>query len=373
VDVLVVNAGSTSLKLHLVDAREQSTPLGQDDLADLGELAAVAHRVVHGGGRFRDPVPLDPAVLEQIAGLEEIAPLHNAPALHGIELARSLLPDVPQVAVFDTGFHRTIPPLASTYALPRHFREEWGVRRYGFHGLSLQWCAERAPALLERSGTDLRLVVCHLGGGCSVSALRNGRSLDTTMGFSPLDGVPMGTRSGAVDPGALLYLLNTGKLGVKQLEHALSCDSGLRGLAGGDGSMAALERSATEGDAEAKLAVELFAYRVAGAVAAMAVACRGVDALVFTAGIGEGSPAARERVCARLGFLGLELDASRNQATNGDRRIAASSSAVEVLVIHAREEVVAARAARALLRASEKRHRTNDRPAGGSGPIRGRE
>lgn len=348
-DVLVVNAGSTSLRLHLVDSREQSTPLRPDELADAGPLAAVAHRIVHGGTRFREPILIGSAVLEQISGLEEIAPLHNAPALEGIERTRALLPDTPQVAVFDTGFHRTLPAVASTYPLPRRVREDWGVRRYGFHGLSLQWCAERAPILLKAPPGDLRLVVCHLGGGCSVSALRDGRSMDTSMGFSPLDGVPMGTRSGSVDPGALLYLLNTGKLSLADLEHTLNRDSGLRGLAGGDGGMADLERRAAEGDTDARLAIELFAYRVASAVAAMAVAVEGIDALVFTAGIGEGSAEVRELVCARLGFLGIELEPASNETGAPDRSIAAEASTVEVLVIHTREEIVAARAARALL------------------------
>lgn len=349
-DVLVVNAGSTSLKLHLVDEREQSRPLRRDELPGAGPLAAVAHRVVQGGSRLREPVLLDSAVLHEISELEEIAPLHNAPALRGIELTRAVLPDVAQVAVFDTGFHHTIPAVASTYALPARFREDWGVRRYGFHGLSLQWCAERAPALLGPHGADPRLIVCHLGGGCSVSALRGGRSLDTTMGFSPLEGVPMGTRSGSVDPGALLYLLSTRKLGLVDLERALNRDSGLRGLAGGDGDMVDLESRAEVGDVRAQLAIELFAYRVAGAIAKMAVATEGIDALVFTAGIGEGSARIRRQVCARLGFLGIELDPGHNEAGQGDRSIAARHSSVEVLVIHAREEVVAARAARALLR-----------------------
>lgn len=349
-DVLVVNAGSTSLKLHLVDAAERSTPLHEADLDRLPQLAAVAHRVVHGGARFRDPVLLDSAALEQISELEEIAPLHNAPALRRIERTRALLPGVPQVAVFDTGFHRTIPAAAATYALPRPFREDWGVRRYGFHGLSLQWCAERAPALLEAPRDDLRLIVCHLGGGCSISALRDGRSLDTSMGFSPLDGVPMGTRSGALDPGALLYLLSTRKLSLADLEHALNWDSGLRGLAGGDGDMVGLERRAAAGDNDAQLAIELFAYRVAGAVATMAVATEGIDALVFTAGIGEGSAQVRERVCSLLGFLGIELEPDCNEACGSDdQKISARASAVEVLVVHTREEIVAARAARALL------------------------
>lgn len=348
-EILVVNAGSSSLKLHLVDPTERSAPVRERDLDHLPPAAAVAHRVVHGGSRFRDPVLIDSTVLEQISGLEEIAPLHNAPALRGIERTRALLPDVPQVAVFDTGFHHTIGAVASTYALPSRFREDWGVRRYGFHGLSLQWCAERAPALLGGPREDLRLVVCHLGGGCSVSALRDGRSVDTSMGFSPLEGVPMATRSGSVDPGALLYLLSTGKLSLADLEHALNWDSGLRGLTGGDGDMVDLERRAAAGDADARLAIELFAYRVATAVAAMAVAAEGIDALVFTAGIGEGSAHVRERVCSRLGFLGVELESDRNAEGAPDRSISAPTSAVEVLVVHAREEIIAARAARALL------------------------
>jgi acetate kinase len=393
-DILVVNAGSTSLKLHLVDERERSRPLGEAEseaARGLGAerrgeweglhevwgkaraVRAVAHRVVHGGARFCDPVLIDADVLEQIFALELLAPLHNAPALRGIERAREALPDVPQVAVFDTGFHSTIPAEAAVYALPRRWREGWGVRRYGFHGLSVQWCTERAPQLMGAEG--LRLVVCHLGGGCSVSAVRGGRSLDTTMGFSPLEGVPMGTRSGSVDPGALVYLLRERKLSVEELEHALNFDSGLRGLGGGSGSMVALERAAAAEDSDAQLAIEVFAYRVAGAVAAMAVAAKGIDALVFTAGIGEGSVLARERICERLGFLGVELDPARNRSaepdgdvsTEGattqhgkatvpqdatmqwDRDVSAERSPVRVLVIHAREEVIAARPARALL------------------------
>jgi acetate kinase len=326
--ILVVNAGSTSLKLHVVvgDKSRRVESLEQD-------VDAVAHRVVHGGERFREPVLIDDEVHEAIRELEPLAPLHNEPALRGIDDARRALPDVPHVAVFDTGFHATIPPEAATYAVPLEWRE-WGVRRYGFHGLSVQWAAEqvRVP----------RLVVCHLGGGCSVTGVRDGRSVDTTMGFSPLEGVPMTTRSGSVDPGALVYLLRERGLDVDALDHALNHESGFAGLAGVEG-MRELEAAGTEA---AELALEVFTYRVAAAVASMAAACGGLDGLVFTAGIGENSARVRADVCARLAFLGVELDAARNDAAEADCMV--SSGRVAVHVIHAREELVAARAARAI-------------------------
>ena len=265
----------------------------------------------------------------------ELAPLHNRPAVEAIAAARRALPDIPHVAVFDTAFHATIPDVAATYALPAEWRRD--IRRYGFHGLSVQWASERLGVK--------RLVVCHLGGGCSVTAVRDGRSIDTTMGFTPLEGVPMATRPGSVDPGAILYLLRRGvELG--ELDDAIEHRSGLLGLSGRSGDVAELERS----DAvEARLALDVFAYRVAGAVAAMAVALDGLDALVFTAGIGEHSSRVRADVCSRLGFLGVDLDPERNSNATPDADVSTKTSAVRVAVIRAREELVAARAARALL------------------------
>ncbi len=338
--VLVVNAGSTSLKLSLV-AEDEST----ETVASLAEVQpasvdAAAHRVVHGGSSFREPVVIDDSVRETIRALEELAPLHNAPALRGIDEATAALPDVPHVAVFDTAFHATIPDHARTYAVPRRWREEWGIRRYGFHGLSVRWCAElvRVP----------RLVVCHLGGGCSITAVRDGRSVDTTMGFSPLEGVPMATRAGSLDPGAILHVLHTGKLDLDSLDHALNHESGLIGL-GGTADVRELEARAGAGDHDASLALDVFTHRVAGAVAAMAVAATGLDALVFTAGIGEGSAVVRERTCERLAFLGVELDRDANRRAVPDADVSKPQSAVRVLVVRAREEIVAARAARAAL------------------------
>ena len=269
---------------------------------------------MHGGAELREPTILDDSVIERLERVVELAPLHNAPALEAITEARRLLPDRPHVAVFDTAFHATIPEFASTYALPQRFRKEWGIRRYGFHGLSVEWAA--------RCVRVERLVVCHLGGGCSVTAVQDGRSLDTTMGFTPLEGVPMATRPGSVDPGALLYLLRHG-MTLDELEHALEHESGLLGLAGSD----RVEELEECDDAAAQLALEVFAYRVAGAVAAMTAALGGIDALVFTAGIGEGSELVRSLVCERLGGLGQ----------------------FDVFVLHAREDLVAARATRDVL------------------------
>jgi acetate kinase len=346
--ILVVNAGSTSLKLHLVTADGTAEPVGVLEDVDPKDVDAVAHRVVHGGDRFQEPVVVDADVRAGIAALEPLAPLHNPSALAGVALADRFLPGVPQVAVFDTAFHATMPPEASLYAVPERWRSEWGIRRYGFHGLSVEWSAERAPELLGRAAADMRLVVCHLGGGCSVTAVRDGRSQDTTMGFSPLEGVPMATRAGSVDPGALLYVLRERGLDADRLERELNAESGLKGL-GGTGDVRELVRRSGAGDESASLALDVFVHRIAGAVAAMATAVEGLDVLVFTAGIGENSAPIRDRICARLGLLGVGLDAARNAEARPDCDIAADGSTVRVLVIRAREELVAARAARALL------------------------
>jgi acetate kinase len=347
--ILVVNAGSTSLKLSLVAEDERSTAVLTLEDVDPAGVEAVAHRVVHGGQRFRAPAVIDEEVRDQIFALQSLAPLHNAPALAGIATAERAFPDLKHVAVFDTAFHATIPDEAAVYAVPARWREEWGIRRYGFHGLSVQWSAERAPELLRRSPDGLRLVICHLGGGASVTAVRGGRSVDTTMGFSPLEGVPMTTRSGSIDPGVLLHVQASHRVSREALEHTLNFESGLKGIAGGSGSMLEVERRAAAGDDDARLALEVFAHRVAGAVAAMAASAGGLDAVVFTAGIGENSAGTRERVCDRLRFLGVELSSEANAGAEPDCDVAADGSDVRVLVVRAREEVVVARAARALL------------------------
>jgi acetate kinase len=336
--ILVVNAGSTSLKLSIVDGTGNSRFIDSFEQA-LTEVDAVAHRVVHGGTRFREPVLIDVGVTAALDALAELAPLHNRRGVAAINEAMSALPHLPHVAVFDTAFHRTMPDEASTYALPARWRNDWDIRRFGFHGLSVQWAAEqvRVP----------RLVVCHLGGGCSVTAVRDGRSADTTMGYSPLEGVPMATRSGSIDAEIVLHLLRTKKLDLDEIEHALESESGLLGLSGETDRVEELERSPSP---EAGLALRVFTYRVASSVAAMASSLDGVDALVFTAGIGEGSASIRRNVCARLRFLGVELEDEANDNAVPDVDVNAPNAAVRVVVLHAREDVIAARAAQALLR-----------------------
>jgi acetate kinase len=299
--VLAVNAGSTSLKLAVV--ADDDTATGIETVEDAGAVDAVGHRIVHGGPRFHEPVVIDDAVTEGLRELSALAPLHNGPALRAVEGARRALPDVPHVAVFDTAFHRTIPEEAATYALPRQWRVDWGIRRYGFHGLAVASVSEQVQAR--------RLVVCHLGGGCSVSAVLDGVSVDTTMGFSPLEGVPMATRSGSVDPGAVLYVLREHGLAANEVDDVLERESGLAALGGLDDP----------------LGFAVYTYRVAQAVAAMAAALGGIDVLAFSGGVGENREDVRDAVTGRLRFLG----------------------AFQVVVVTPREDVQIARAVRHVL------------------------
>jgi acetate kinase len=360
VRVLVVNAGSSSLKHALVDAaagavvgrgEERWDPDEHEPGRHAAALAvglagvsagAVGHRVVHGGTRFTGPAILTDDAREAIAALADLAPLHTRAALEGIDAARAALPGVPNVACFDTAFHRTLPPEAATYALPRDWTERFGLRRFGFHGLNVEWCAERAAAR--------RLVVCHLGSGCSVTAVRDGRSVDTTMGFTPLEGVPMATRSGSVDPGLLLHLLD-GRIGRDEVEHALNHRSGLLGISGVAGGVREVDRAAAAGDDRASLAVAVFARGVAGAVAAMTASIGGLETLVFTGGVGEGSARIRAMVADRLAHLGIALDDDANRGGEGERDIAVPDAAVRVLIVPAGEELVIARQTRAALTA----------------------
>jgi acetate kinase len=335
--VLVVNAGSTSLKLSAVDEAGLSRTLASlEDAPD--DIIAVGHRVVHGGPAFRAPVLLDDRVLSELRALVDLAPLHNAPALAAIDEARRALPGLPHVAVFDTEFHGTIPSEASTYAVPERWREQWQVRRYGFHGLAVQWASEQVAAE--------RLVVCHLGGGCSVSAILRGRSVDTTMGFSPLEGVVMATRSGSLDPAAILHLLRHEVGSVDEIEQALERESGLLGLSGLSARVEELERAS---EPSAQLALGVYCYRISREIGAMCAALGGLDAIVFSGGVGEGSALVRARVCDRLAFLGVQLSDERNASAAADAEIARADSRVRVVVVRAREDVIAARAVRRVL------------------------
>ena len=306
---------------------------------------AIGHRVVHGGRRFTGPVRLTHEVTDALRELTPLAPLHQPAALDAMAAVAAVHPELPAVACLDTAFHSHLPDAAATYALPLEWRERHPLRRFGFHGLSHAYASRRAADVLGRSHERLRVVSCHLGAGASLCAIAGGRSVDTTMGFTPLEGVPMATRAGSVDPGALLYLLEH-HLTLESLNRILELESGLAGLSGLSGDVRELEASETP---EARLALAVFAYRVATAAGAMATALDGLDAIVFTAGIGENSASIRAAVCERLGFLGVELDTDANASARPDATVSTPESPVRVIVLEAREDVVAARAARQLL------------------------
>ena len=301
------------------------------------EIDIAGHRIVHGGPRYEEPVLLTSEVKAAIAEMASFAPLHNRAELEGMEIIEKLLGAVPQVAVFDTGFHRKMPQAASVYPGPYEWFES-GIVRYGFHGINHRYCAERAAQLLRKDLNSLKLVTCHLGNGCSLAAIRRGRSIDTTMGFTPLEGLMMGTRSGSVDPGILTYLMRQGKLQAQGIDDLLNQQSGLLGISGISGDMREIEAAMKQGHARAKLAFEIYVHRLQAGIGAMVAVLGGIDALVFTAGVGENSTEVREATCRQLGFAGIKLDATANTQLPVDKDIAASDSAVRVLVIRAQED-----------------------------------
>ena len=322
---------------------------GPASLHGQSKVAVVGHRVVHGGAEFRDAVLIDGRVKAAIASLNKLAPLHNPPALKAIEAVEALLPGVPQVAVFDTAFFAHLPPKAFLYALPYEYYERWGIRRFGFHGLSHGYCAGRAAELLGRPLSELRVITCHLGGGCSAAAVQGGVAIATTLGFSPLDGLMMSTRSGSVDPGILLYLQREHGLTVEQLDHTLNYSSGLLGISGVSPDLAQVEAAAAQGNQRARLAFEMFADRVRSAIGALAATLGGVDALTFTDRIGEHSASLRAAACDGLAFMGLRLDPGRNAHPKPDADVAKPDSAARVFVIHTQEELMVAREARRVM------------------------
>ena len=353
--ILVVNAGSSSLKLSVLDgervewAANIATPGGRldqravaDAVGSHGPVDAVGHRIVHGGTEFTDPVVVDRAVRSRLEALVDLAPLHQPKSLQALDAVTALLPDHPAVACFDTAFHAGMPPAAATYALPREWRERWGLRRYGFHGLSHSYASRRAAELLGADRSELRIVSCHLGAGASLTAVRGGRSVDTTMGFTPLEGLVMATRSGTVDPGMVLWLEEHAGMPAPELAAALEHRSGLLGLAG-TADMRAVLDSAAAGGPDAVLALEVYLHRLRAGTAAMAAAMDGLDVVLFPGGVGEASGAVRARAAAGLGFLGIALDAAANEGGRGDREIGAAGAAVRALVIEAREDLEIAR------------------------------
>ena len=303
----------------------------------LSEIDVVGHRIVHGGQDYRDSVVITEDVKNAIARLSNLAPEHNPVALEGIEAIEQIFKDVTQVAVFDTGFHATLPDAAAIYPGPYEWVEE-GIRRYGFHGISHQYCSERAAQILGRDVASERLITCHLGNGCSLAAIKNGRSIDTTMGFTPVEGLMMGSRSGSVDPGILIYLLRYCNYSVERLDYVLNKASGLKGISGVSSDMREVKEALTQGNSRAQLAWDIYVHRLRSAIGAMLTSLGGLDALVFTAGVGEHSPEIREAACEAFGFIGLKIDLDKNQQQPVDQDIATPDSAVRVLVIHTQED-----------------------------------
>jgi len=306
-------------------------------IASPSDIDAVGHRVVHGGPHFEDPVLITPEVCRAIASVTALAPLHIDAELEGARIVESLFGAIPQVAVFDTGFHRQMPLSAAIYPGPYEWFES-GIRRYGFHGINHRYCAERTAQLLGKDKQALKVVTCHLGNGCSVAAVDGMRSVDTTMGFTPLDGLMMGTRCGSVDPGILTFLMRQDQLNPNEIDGVLNHKSGLLGISGISGDMRDILAAVARGHARAKLAFDIYAHRLRAAIAAMAAAMGGMDALVFTAGVGENSAEVRAATCNGLEFLGIGLDVQTNARPCLDADVSTASSRVRVLVIRAAED-----------------------------------
>ena len=358
--VLTVNAGSSTLKLRLVTADDEveaaldldpwdgtiDAPELETWLHNLTNVDAVGHRVVHGGDRFTSAVLVGQDVLDAIAGFTNLAPLHQPRALAAMAATREVLPGVTAIACFDTAFHAEMPAPASTYALPAAWRNRWPLRRYGFHGLSHAWASRRAAELVGQGLSDLRIVSCHLGAGASVCAVLGGRSVDSTMGFTPLDGLVMATRAGSVDPGLVLWLLQHGELSLDAVAHGLEHDAGLAGLVGGTGDMRDVVAGVHDDDPDACLAFAVHSHRLRREIAAMAAALNGIDVVVFTGGIGEHQPTVRSAAANGLGFLGIAIDPARNATATGDTDVTATGSAVRTIVVTSREDLEIARQVR---------------------------
>ncbi len=388
-NILVINAGSSSLKYQLLDPASQQVlakglceRIGIDGkftykapgkntidavdvampthseaiqavlnalvdpqngvIASMEEIDAVGHRVVHGGEKFAKSVKIDAAVMEAIEECNPLAPLHNPANIIGIKACQKLMPNTPMVAVFDTAFHQTMPPVAYTYALPYQYYQEDKVRRYGFHGTSHKYVTSRAAEILDKPLEELKLISCHLGNGSSITAVDGGRSVDTTMGFTPLAGVPMGTRSGDLDAGILEYLMNKHNLDIKQMLNILNKQSGVQGVSGVSSDFRDLDKAAQEGNAQAALAVDVFAYSVKKFIGAYAAAMGGVDAIIFTAGVGENDAAVRAASVAGLEYMGVKIDPEKNQVRGRETDISAPDATVQVLIIPTNEELMIA-------------------------------
>ncbi len=386
--ILVINAGSSSLKYQLIDmdthevmakglcerigmdgSNLQHTNVGKGEktkieapmndhsdairmvidalvdekigvIASMDEIGAVGHRVVHGAEEFASSCVITDAVMKALEKCTPLAPLHNPPNIIGIEACKKIMPDVPMVAVFDTAFHQTMPPKAYMYALPYEYYEKYGIRKYGFHGTSHKYVSQEAAKTLGKAPEELKIVTCHLGNGSSVSAVDGGKCVDTSMGFTPLDGVPMGTRTGSMDPAVVTYLINTG-MSSKEVDNLMNKQSGVQGISGVSSDFRDLTAAADGGNERARLALDMFAYQVKKLIGAYAAAMGGIDAVVFTAGVGENDAATRSAIAGGLEFMGIVIDETKNN-TRGTVDISADGAKVKTLVIPTNEELMIA-------------------------------
>ncbi len=312
-------------------------------IADMADIDAVGHRVVHGGERFADSVLITQDVLKGIEACAEIAPLHNPPNLHGINACMEIMPTTPQVAVFDTAFHQTLPKVAYLYGLPYELYVKYGLRRYGFHGTSHKYVAQVAASMMQEHMTDLRIITCHLGNGASITAIKYGKSVDTSMGYTPLEGLIMGTRSGEIDPAIIPFLMEKENMTAPQIDDYLNRRSGILGISGLSSDFRDLESAANRGDERSQLAIDLFAYKVKKYIGGYVAAMGGVDAIVFTAGVGENSPFMRDKICNGLEYLGTRIDPERNKVRGKAQEISVKRANVKIFVIPTNEELVIAR------------------------------
>ena len=388
--VFVVNCGSSSLKYQLIDMTKESVMakglierIGMDGsvlkhtpgseeaveinteipdhkvaiqlvidaltnenhgvIKKMSEINAVGHRVVHGGERFTDSMLINSDVIAGIEACCEIAPLHNPPNLHGIHACMELMPEVPQVAVFDTAFHQTMPKTAFLYGLPYEMYVKYGLRRYGFHGTSHRYVAQRAAEMMGEHMSDLRIITCHLGNGASLTAIKYGKSVDTSMGYTPLEGLIMGTRSGEIDPAIIPFLMEKENMDAQQIDNFLNRRSGILGISGLSSDFRDLEQAANNGDERSQLAIDIFAYKVRKYIGGYVAAMGGVDAIVFTAGLGENSPFMREKICNGLEFLGTRIDPELNKIRGKAREISVKRARTKIFVVPTNEELVIAR------------------------------
>ncbi|MCD8198913.1 MAG: acetate kinase [Phascolarctobacterium sp.] len=342
-DTVTVNADIPDHKVGIQMVIEALTNSEYGVIGSMKGIDAVGHRVVHGGERFTDSVLITSDVLKGIEACSEIAPLHNPPNVLGIKACTELMPDTPQVAVFDTAFHQTMPRVAFLYGLPYELYVKYGLRRYGFHGTSHKYVAQRAAEMMGEHTNDLRIITCHLGNGASITAIKYGKSVDTSMGYTPLEGLIMGTRSGEIDPAIIPFLMEKEHMTAQQVDNYLNKQSGILGISGVSSDFRDLEEAANSGDERSQLAIDIFAYKVKKYIGSYVAAMGGVDAIVFTAGLGENSPFMRDKICNGLEYLGTRIDPVLNAVRGEAREISIRRARVKIFVIPTNEELVIAR------------------------------